>query len=42
MQGDSIPNFNLEERMKELGILGVRIAILNTGEVEWAKVTHKY
>lgn len=35
--GDSIPNFNIEERLKELGIPGVSIAVLNKGEIEWAK-----
>lgn len=35
--GDSVPNFNIEERLKELGIPGVSIAVLNNGEIEWAK-----
>lgn len=35
--GDSIPTFNIEERMEELGIPGVSIAILHEGKVEWAK-----
>lgn len=35
--GDSIPNFNIEERLKELGIPGVSIAVLNKGEIEWSK-----
>lgn len=35
--GDSIPNFNIEERMRELGIQGVSIAVINKGEIEWAK-----
>lgn len=37
VQGDSIPHYNMEERMKELGIPGVSIAILNEGQIEWAK-----
>ena len=38
-QGDSIsiPNYNIEERMKELGIPGVSIAVINNGAIEWAK-----
>ncbi|NER16608.1 serine hydrolase domain-containing protein [Spongiivirga citrea] len=35
--GDSIPLYNIEERMQELGIPGVSIAVLNKGEIEWAK-----
>lgn len=37
--GDSrpIPTFNIEERMKELGIPGVSIAVMNNGVIEWAK-----
>ena len=35
--GDSIPNYNIEERMRELGIPGLSIALINTGEIEWAK-----
>ena len=37
IQGDSIPTFNIEERLKELGIPGVSIAIINEGQLEWAK-----
>lgn len=37
IQGDSIPNFNIEERLKELGIPGVSIAVIQNGEIEWAK-----
>lgn len=37
IQGDSIPNFNIEERMREKGIPGVSIAVINNGELEWAK-----
>ncbi len=35
--GDSIPNYNIEERLRELGIPGVSIAVINNGELEWAK-----
>lgn len=37
--GDNRPilTFNIEERMKELGISGVSIAVLNNGVIEWAK-----
>ncbi len=37
IEGDSIPNYNLEDRLKELGIPGLSIAVLNNGEIEWAK-----
>ena len=37
IQGDSIPNYNIEERMKQLGIPGVSIAVINEGKIEWAK-----
>ncbi len=35
--GDSIPKFNIEERLRELGIPGVSIAFINNGEIEWAR-----
>lgn len=37
IDGDSIPNFNLEERMRQLRIPGLSIAVINNGEIEWAK-----
>lgn len=37
IQGDSVPNYNIEERMKELGIPGVSIAVVYEGSIEWAK-----
>ena len=37
IEGDSIPNFNLDERLKELGIPGVSIAVIHNGKLEWAK-----
>nr|WP_321235084.1 serine hydrolase domain-containing protein [uncultured Psychroserpens sp.] len=33
----SIQYYNIEERMKELGISGVSIAVMNNGIIEWAK-----
>ena len=33
----SIQYYNIEERMKELGISGVSIAVMNNGVIEWAK-----
>lgn len=35
--GDSITTFNIEERLRELGIPGISVAVLNNGEIEWAK-----
>jgi len=37
--GDSVSKqyYNIEERMKELGISGVSIAVMNNGVIEWAK-----
>ena len=35
--GNSVSKFNIEERLKELGIPGVSIAVLNNGDIEWAK-----
>lgn len=37
IQGDSIPNYSIEDRMRELGIPGLSIAVINNGEIEWAK-----
>ncbi|MFK7972893.1 MAG: serine hydrolase domain-containing protein, partial [Bacteroidia bacterium] len=37
IQGDSVANYNIEERLKELGIPGVSIAVINEGKLEWAK-----
>lgn len=37
IEGDSVPTYNLEERMRELGIPGVSIAVLNGGGIEWAR-----
>jgi len=35
--GEEVPEYNLEERMKELGIPGLSIAVVANGEIEWAK-----
>ena len=35
--GDTIVNYRMEERMRELGIQGVSIAVINNGAIEWAK-----
>ena len=37
IRGDSIPNYTIEERLKELGIPGLSIAVLHKGQIEWAK-----
>jgi CubicO group peptidase (beta-lactamase class C family) len=37
IQGESIPNYNIEERLKDLGIPGVSIAVISNGEIDWAK-----
>ncbi len=34
---DSLIRYNIEERLKELGIPGVSIAVMNNGELEWAR-----
>ncbi|MEM9298782.1 MAG: serine hydrolase domain-containing protein [Bacteroidota bacterium] len=37
IEGDSVPRYNIEERMRELGIPGLSVAVLYSGEIEWAK-----
>jgi len=37
IEGDSVSLFNIEERLRELGIPGVSIAFLANGEIEWAR-----
>lgn len=37
IQGLTIPRYNIEERMRELGIPGISIAVINKGRIEWAK-----
>jgi CubicO group peptidase (beta-lactamase class C family) len=35
--GEPVSTFNIEERLKELGIPGISIAMVVDGEIEWAK-----
>ena len=37
IKGQNTPNYNIEERLRELGIPGVSIAVINNGKLEWAK-----
>ncbi len=37
IEGDSTPTYGIENRLKELGIPGVSIAVINNGQLEWAK-----
>ncbi|MEL6557008.1 MAG: serine hydrolase [Bacteroidota bacterium] len=37
IEGDKAPTYNMEARLRELGIPGVSIAVVNKGELEWAK-----
>ncbi len=37
IQGENIPNYNIDERLKTLGIPGVSVAVINNGQIEWAK-----
>ena len=37
IKGEKIPNYSIEERLRELGIPGVSIAVVNEGQLEWAK-----
>lgn len=37
IQGENLPSYNIEDRLRELGIPGVSIAVINNGELEWAK-----
>lgn len=37
IEGDSIPSYNIEERLRALGIPGVSIAVIENGEIAWAK-----
>ena len=37
IEGEPVPAYNIEERLKELGIPGVSIAVLNESNIEWAK-----
>ncbi|MCR6719005.1 MAG: beta-lactamase family protein [Chitinophagaceae bacterium] len=35
--GDSLPNYNLEQRMREKGVKGLSIAVIKDYSIEWAK-----
>lgn len=35
--GDSLPNYNLEQRMRETGIKGLSLAVISNYRIEWAK-----
>ncbi|MEP5613377.1 MAG: serine hydrolase domain-containing protein, partial [Cyclobacteriaceae bacterium] len=35
--GEIVPTYNIEERMKELNIPGLSIAVITDGKIEWAK-----
>lgn len=37
IKGDSVPHYNIEERMKVFNVPGLSIAVLRNGELEWAK-----
>ncbi len=37
IEGETITKYNIEERLRELGIPGVSIAFLNEGEIEWTR-----
>lgn len=37
IEGEEVPTYSIEERLKELGIPGVSIAVVANGELEWAK-----
>ncbi|REG82278.1 serine hydrolase [Algoriphagus antarcticus] len=37
IEGDSLTLFNIEERLRELGIPGISIAFLANGGIEWAR-----
>lgn len=35
--GDSLPNYNLEQRMKETNVMGLSIAVIKNYNIHWAK-----
>ena len=35
--GDSLPDYNLEQRMKETETVGLRIAVIQNNTIHWAK-----
>lgn len=37
IEGEDVPTYTIEERLKELGIPSISIAFVNDGKVEWAR-----
>ena len=37
IEGEEVPTYSIEDRLKELDIPGVSIALVSNGKVEWAK-----
>lgn len=37
IEGEEVPTYSIEDRLKELGIPGISIAVVNDGKLEWAK-----
>ncbi len=37
IRGEPVPTTTLTERMEQLNVPGVSVAIINDGEIEWAK-----
>lgn len=37
IKGEEVPVYNIEERLKELGIPGLSLAVVAYGKIEWAK-----
>ena len=37
IEGEEVPTYTIEERLKELGIPGISIAVVHNGKLEWAK-----
>lgn len=37
IEGEPVPTYSIEERLKEYNAPGVSIAVINNGELEWAK-----
>ncbi|MCG8309289.1 MAG: serine hydrolase [Cytophagales bacterium] len=37
IEGEAIQTYSIEERLKELGIPGLSVAVVSNGEIEWAK-----
>lgn len=37
IEGEEVPTYTIEDRLKELGIPGISIAVVHNGKLEWAK-----